>query len=113
LFVASLHHSRRFPAKFLEGRFENRPAGIENNGPICLQAGQLRANGFPHTSANPVSNSRLSDGAWQRETDSGRLIGVGPRGEAKCCKVSAGHTSSRLINFAKFGRPEKTVCLWQ
>jgi hypothetical protein len=76
LFVASLHHSRRLPAKFLERRLENRPAGIKNNGPICSQAGQLRTNGFPHTSADPVSNSRLSDGAWQRETNSGRLIGV-------------------------------------
>jgi hypothetical protein len=113
LFVASLHHSGRFPAKVFKGGIKHRPAGVEYNRSIAGQTGKPGAYGFPHAPAYPVPHHSFTDGAGQCETDSGRLVAGKRCPKAKCGKVSAGHAGSRLINFAKFGRPEKTVCLWK
>jgi hypothetical protein len=113
LFVASIDNSRGFPAEIFKWSVQDGPARVEHNCPVLVETRELSTSGFAHATADPIAHHGFAYGTGQREADSGGLIGRGGHPKAKRGKVSAGHASSRLINFAKFGRPEKTICLWQ
>jgi len=96
---------------FPRGR-QHRLAGIENNAPLRIEAGQLYPYGFAHAAPHAISRHGLSHGPGNSEPGFRPILLFSAR-ETKCREVLAGKAKAFIINFAEIAGTEDPARFWE